>query len=211
LAMISHKSIVGEINDVLEAARECAVGDITRRAECEAALSHAIFRFAPPGSEFRAQASAINNAKIDTRDLKPILEKRLKLTGVLRAVRAAYERGYLQTVQEIVHAELFADFLTMAEYLLEEGYKDPSAVIVGGVLEEHLRKLCAKNGIAVMNPTDGKARKSDALNADLAKQGVYDKLELKNVLSWLDLRNKAAHGEYDKYDRNHVNIMLRGV
>jgi hypothetical protein len=66
----------------------------------------------------------------------------------------------------------------MAEYPLETSYKDPSAVLVGGVLEQHLRKLCTKNGIPTANPTDGKPRKSDVLNADLAKQSVYDKLSV---------------------------------
>ncbi len=37
----------------------------------------------------------------------------------------------------------------MAEYLLKEGYKDPAAVITGSTLEEHLRKLCIKNGIDI--------------------------------------------------------------
>ena len=81
---------------------------------------------------------------------------------------------------------------------------------MGGVLEEHLRKLCIKNGIPATNSTDGRPRKSDALNADLAK-AVYDKLEQKGITYWLDLRNKAAHGEYDEYDAKQVDEMLRGV
>ena len=40
-----------------------------------------------------------------------------------------------------MHAELFADFLEMADYLLSEGYKDPAAVLGGSMLEEHLRQL----------------------------------------------------------------------
>jgi hypothetical protein len=68
-------------------------------------------------------------------------EIEFRLQGVLRALRADYEAGRLQSFQELVHADLFSDFLEMAEYFLQEGYKDPAAVIAGGVLEQHLRKL----------------------------------------------------------------------
>ena len=73
----------------------------------------------------------------------------------------------------------------MAEYLLKEGYKDPAAVLVGGVLEEHLRKLCLKNNITAIDPKDGKPRKSSVLNDDIAKAKIYDRLEQKSVTAWL--------------------------
>jgi len=131
------------------------------------------------------------------------------LVGILKAVRMDYSQGYLQTIQELVHADLFADFLEMAEYLLEEGYKDPAAVMVGGVLEEHLRKLAIKNGIQVME--NGKPKKADRLNSDLAGLGVHSKLDQKSVTAWLDLRNKAAHGKYNEYQHEQVMLMLHGV
>ena len=103
--------------------------------------------------------------------------------------------------------------MEMAEYFLSEGYKDPAAVIIGGVLEEHLRQLCQKNSIPITNTKGGKAVpvKANQLNQDLVKAGQYNKLEMKNVIAWLDLRNKAAHGEYDKYDESQVKGMLQGV
>jgi hypothetical protein len=58
----------------------------------------------------------------------------------------------------------------MAEYLQQEGYKDPAAVMAGGVLEEHLRKLCGKHGVTV-SPKP----KLDSMNSDLAKAGAYNK------------------------------------
>ena len=49
--------------------------------------------------------------------------------------------------KELVHSDLFADMLEAAEYLLGEGYKDPAAVMAGGVLEQRLRELCRKHGV----------------------------------------------------------------
>ena len=138
--------------------------------------------------------------------------RRYKLTGVLRALRTASERGcLLQSVQELVHADVFADFIEMAEYLVQERYKDPAAVLIGGVPEEHLRKLCLKNGITVNFPANNKPRKASSLNDDLTKNDVYDMLEQKSVTAWLDLRNRAAHGNYATYDDKQVDDMLRGV
>jgi hypothetical protein len=38
----------------------------------------------------------------------------------------------------------------MAEHLLDQKYKDPAAVVVvGSVLEEHLRQLCTAAGLPV--------------------------------------------------------------
>lgn len=37
------------------------------------------------------------------------------------------------------------------------------------------------------------------------------KLEQKSVTAWLDLRNKAAHGEYSEYNENQVKQLIIGV
>ena len=130
--------------------------------------------------------------------------------GMLQALRDDYESGYLQSVVELVHADLFADFLDMADHLIQQGYKDPAAVVAGSVLEEHLRKLCDKHGIDVLK-ADGTPKKADALNSELAGAGAYSKLDQKSVTAWLDLRNKAAHGKYGEYTQEQVTLMIQGV
>jgi hypothetical protein len=169
------------------------------RSICAAAVE----RLAPPGSGYRTSAAVAIERHFPGTAIR-------ELVGILRAIRDAYEHGYMQTLQELVHAELFADFLEMADELLTNGYKDPAAVIGGSVLEEHLRKLADKHRVDVDKP-DGSPRKADTLNADLCKAGAYNKLEQKNVTAWLDLRNKAAHGHYSEYDRAHVESLVRDV
>ena len=133
--------------------------------------------------------------------------------SVLRAVRDELTGGWLQTTKSLVSAEIFEDFLKMAEYLLSEGYKDPAAVMIGSVLEEHLRQLCSANQIDIEFVTPNKVtpKKADVLNADLAKAGVYSILDQKNITAWLDLRNKAAHGKYIEYSTEQVSLMAQGV
>jgi hypothetical protein len=61
------------------------------------------------------------------------------VAGVLAALRAAYASGNLTTVSELIHADLFSNFIQMAEHLLSEGYKDPAA----GHYRKHTRRASA--------------------------------------------------------------------
>ena len=49
------------------------------------------------------------------------------------------------------------------------------------------------------------------MNSELAKQGVYSKLMQKRITWLADIRNKAAHGEWDKFTKTDVENMLRDV
>jgi hypothetical protein len=133
--------------------------------------------------------------------------------GILAAAKEEVSGGWIQTTIGIVSAAIFSDFLEMSEHLLTEGYKDPAAVMIGGVLEEHLRQLARKHGLPTEGIVNGKAipKKADALNADLTKAGVYNLLDQKMITAWLDLRNKAAHGKYGEYIKEQVELMLQGI
>ena len=133
--------------------------------------------------------------------------------AILQAIRSEIEGGWLFTLKGLVAAELFSDFLEMAEHLIDNGYKDPAAVMAGSVLEEHLRQLCLKNAIDIEETKDGHPfpKKADRLNADLTKSEIYSKLDQKLITAWLDLRNKAAHGKYAEYTEEQVRQLLSGV
>jgi len=129
------------------------------------------------------------------------------VTGIVKAVQHELEKGLLSDIRQLLRADIFADFLEMADHLLKEDYKDASAVIIGSVLEDGLRKLAEANGISTINES-GKTLTIDPLNSELAKAGVYNKLVQKQITSWADLRNNAAHGHYDQYDKKQVEMML---
>ncbi len=133
--------------------------------------------------------------------------------GILNSIKSEIEKGWLVTYKGLVTAEIFSDFLEMAEHLIAERYKDPAAVVIGSTLEEHLRQLALKNKIPTEDTKTGKAfpKKADLLNSELSTASAYNKLDLKSVISWLDLRNKAAHGKYSEYTIDQVALMLQGV
>jgi hypothetical protein len=134
--------------------------------------------------------------------------------GILASLLEDLQNGYLQTLQELVHANTFADFLEMAEHLLlDGGYKDAAAVMVGSTLEAHLRNLATKKGISTERQSSRGLvpKNADTMNAELAGAGVYTKLDQKSVTSWLDLRNNAAHGKYAAYTDTQVTMMIQAV
>ena len=132
---------------------------------------------------------------------------------ILLAIQNEIEGGWIFSVKKLVSAEIFSDFLEMAAHLLEQDYKDPAAVMIGSVLEENLRQLCHSAGVETEIEKDGALipKKADRLNSDLAKAEVYTKLDHKAVTVWLDLRNKAAHGKYNEYEKEQVALMMQGV
>lgn len=131
------------------------------------------------------------------------------IIGIVKALRHDVSAGYLQTLVELVHAGVFADFLDMASHLQDSGYKDAAAVICGSALESHLRELCKKYGVST--DLNGKPKKADQINGDLVKSGAYSTLDQKNVTAWLGLRNKAAHGNYQAYGDDQVELLIAGV
>lgn len=131
------------------------------------------------------------------------------MMGVVESLRDDVEAGYLESMKELIHGDLFSDFLEMAHHLLAESYKDAAAVIAGSSLEAHLRNLCEK--FNVDTESGPKPKKAESINQDLAKASAYTKLEQKTITAWLDLRNKAAHGHYGEYVAAQVAVMISGI
>jgi hypothetical protein len=211
--MPTKEAVLKQLDDVLaqhQALRaksqhdDCS--DLGRVAPVQllASMCSAIERFAPPGSQYilSMQATLKRYGEVNAVGIPYI-------AGLLHALRAAYAAGFLSSIAQLIHADVFADFMEMSEHLLEEGYKDPAAVLVGSVLEEHLRKLCGAQ--AIPTQVGIKPKKADALNAELAGTNAYTKLDQKSVTAWLDLRNKAAHGKYSEYTKEQVALMIQGV
>lgn len=122
------------------------------------------------------------------------------LLSIFSAAAEDFRGGYIISVKSLVQAELFSDELDQASALLGAGYIMAAAVIAGTVLETSLRQICIKNGLAV--------GKMDKMNADLAKAGVYNLLVQKRITAIADIRNNAAHGNSDQFQRADVVDMI---
>jgi hypothetical protein len=124
--------------------------------------------------------------------------------GILQSARDDIQSGGLFEIKTVITAEVFDDFLEQAQSLLAANYFAPAAVVVGAVLEDGLRKLCARSAIALSEKP-----KLDSMNAALAKAGVYNVLTQKKVTALADIRNSAAHGRWDTFEAADVESMLQ--
>jgi hypothetical protein len=130
-----------------------------------------------------------------------------EVVGILRGVQQDIRAGLLTEFKRLAQAEIFADYLEMAAHLLGEGYKDASAVLLGATLEDSLRKIAEARSIPTNTPA-GKPLTIDPMNIALAKDEAYGPLVQKQVTTWANLRNDAAHGHFERYDNEQVKQML---
>ncbi|MFB3922096.1 MAG: hypothetical protein ACE145_10260 [Terriglobia bacterium] len=212
---IDEKQVLTQIDDIIEEYDKLRaqskfddLSDLSTTVVLELAtrLYATVQRLAPPGSSYAMTAEQLV-AQYPLYSF-PFRCSKL-LTAILRAMKADFMSGNLRSIQELVHADLFGDFLEMATHLLEEGYKDPAAVLAGGVLEEQLRKLSSKHGVSTVQ--GGRPKKAETMNSELASANAYSKLDQKNITAWLDLRNKAAHGKYSEYAAQQVSLLIQSI
>ncbi len=131
--------------------------------------------------------------------------------GILRAVKEDLSDGsLLKRIRTLVSAEVFSDLLEQAEELQKNGYKDAAAVIIGAVLERHLRTMCDRSKIDLFKQ-NGNHKAINEMNEDLAKADAYSLFQKKQIIAWADIRNNAAHGKFDAYNGEDVAKFLRDV
>jgi Domain of unknown function (DUF4145) len=129
---------------------------------------------------------------------------RLKRMGaVFLAAREDFEGGYLNSIRNLVQAELAVDEIDQARELFASGYSAAAAVVAGATLETTLRSLCIKQGLPVGS--------MERMNADLTKAGVYNALVQKRVTSLAAVRNSAAHAKTGEYTNEDVKNLITEV
>lgn len=126
--------------------------------------------------------------------------------SILNSAKDDIEGDHLLEVEALVSAEIFDDFMEMAEYLLEQGYYHVSASLVGAILEESLRRLADRNNVKL------KSKESiSSLNQKLTDSGLYNRLKYRQIQAWEAIRNAADHGEFDEYGQSDVIAFFSGV
>ncbi len=121
--------------------------------------------------------------------------------SILQAAKGEVKGGWLSTVEGQISAEIFADFTALAKKALDES-KDVAAVLACAALEDALKRLAIKEKLDV----EGKDM-SDVINALKAK-GTIKGAQVPIVQSYVKLRNKAFHAEWDKIDKESVSSVI---
>lgn len=125
------------------------------------------------------------------------------LFTIFNAIKDDYENGYLTSYKSLIQAEVFENELEQAKELLNSGYISAAAVISGTVLETSLRELCDRASLP--------HGKLDKMNADLVKNGAYNTIQQKQITAMAGIRNSAAHGKPDEFNKDDVSMMITNI
>ncbi|MHC4662846.1 MAG: DUF4145 domain-containing protein [Planctomycetota bacterium] len=137
--------------------------------------------------------------------------------GELQAIYEDFDRDFFNDIAIQVEAEVVSDLMGQAEELLDEGQQGkfdyvPAAVLAGATLEKSLKTLCGRQTPPI-SVVDGKDRhkKMDVIISDLKKAGLYVETKAKQLRVWAGIRNDAAHGDFDKFEKADVEDMIKGI
>ncbi|MDP2646861.1 MAG: hypothetical protein Q8P24_18145 [Desulfobacterales bacterium] len=135
----------------------------------------------------------------------------------MKSLRDDLENDYFRDLTSEIEAELTADYMGQAERLLIEGTAGqfdhvPAAVLAGAVLEKTLKSICENLNPPEPIVTDkGAPLKLNVLIDTLKKRKVYNELMAKQLRAWAAIRNSAAHGNFEEFNRSQVELMLSGI
>lgn len=170
-------------------------------------------------TEWRAQSLALLRSTFDTEHVyvvqfsivtepavqnDPRADEREAGVGVLAAALDDIRSGHLQTVRSLVSAEVFGDFLSMADHLAGQGYHHAAASLAGAVLEDGLRRALRQRDLKSTGNLE-------SMNQVALDQKVYGPMTYKQVKVWIDIRNRADHGQFEAVESDRVGAMLRDL
>jgi hypothetical protein len=121
--------------------------------------------------------------------------------GVLQSIKSEVEAGLVGNIQLQAQGGVFGDFLTLAKNSLNEN-KDVASVLACAALEDALKRYAEQQSLSVSD-----ADMSQVINA-LKSQGLLKDPQAAIVQSYVKLRNKAFHAEWDKIEKESVNSAI---
>lgn len=125
-----------------------------------------------------------------------------ELQGLLLNVIAEIEAGLVESVEAEARGEIYADFIGLAKQALDQNSKDVAAVLASAALEDALKRFADSQGL---DPSDKDMSEVISL---LKGNQLLQKTESKVVQSYVTLRNKALHAEWDKINSPEVSSLI---
>lgn len=125
------------------------------------------------------------------------------LEGILFGTKNNIQNGLLSDLEAKISLEIKTDFLSTANEFLDEGHKDPAAVLACTVLEDSLKQLASKHKI------------EKALNKEMSVvanmllgEKIIEKSTNQAIQSFKSLRNAAFHAQWNEVSEETVRMLL---
>jgi hypothetical protein len=135
----------------------------------------------------------------------------------IKGIKSTLENGFLNELSARIEAEVAADYIGMAERILlqssaEKFHHVSAAMLISAVLERGLKDLCLKQEPPITCLSEKGGHKTlNLLINDLKKAETISELKAKQLRAWADIRNAAAHGQFESFSVTEVEQMIQGV
>lgn len=127
------------------------------------------------------------------------------MNAALENLKSEIKHGLLTTIENRTAGQIYGDMVSMAQALFDEGHKEPAAVLACGALEDSMKKFAVQNGLEVSD-----ADLSQVVNA-LKSAGLLQGPQAGVVQSFVKLRNKAFHAEFEKIQMPEISSLIAFV
>lgn len=124
------------------------------------------------------------------------------INATLNTLKSDIEFDFLASLKSQVAGEIYGDFTSLAKKLIDEGHKEPAAVLACGALEDSMKKFAIKHGLNVYDQ-----ELSGVVNA-LKGAGLLMGTQAGVVQSYVKLRNKTFHAQFDKVEMPEVVSLI---
>lgn len=179
------------------------IKEISQAQAWMTSAANAILQIAPPKSFYHAEMDRLATHE----NLKGGIPLTVfeKVLGVLRSVRDEANSGLLAKLEYQVFATAFDDFLDHASSFHKSGKAKEAAVLVSSVLEDTVKRIAQKNGVAAGGAS------LEPLIDQLVHAEVFTTVKAKRIKSYAGVRNSALHAEWDKLDLKDIGQAIEGV
>ena len=135
--------------------------------------------------------------------ISELYERQIQLClGVLRSIKTEIELGLIGSLEKQYKGEVFGDLIKMAKESMDNDFKDVAAVLGCAALEDSLKKIAVINGLDVEDK--GMSEVINALKSIQILQGASASI----TTSYVKLRNKVFHAEFDKFEKEDVKSLI---
>ena len=122
--------------------------------------------------------------------------------GYLRTLLADIDSGFLVTLERRFVGEITGDFLSLAKLTFSDKQTGVAAVLASAAIEDAFKRLALANGLDVRD------KDMPEVIGALSGKGLLSGAQLPVAKSYVQLRNKAMHAQFDKIDAAEVGSLI---
>jgi len=132
--------------------------------------------------------------------------------GVFASAHSQLRAGRIESFIDGIRAEAEDELLVQAEGFLDGSFRVAAAVLGGGALEVHLRRLCEKNQVPIEGHGSIDKYNTAIAQARKSSRAIYEKADQSQITGWGQIRNEAAH-QPDQFKRTaeELRLMIEGI